>query len=440
MVQIMAKTKKSTKEKTKKQNQVQVPEAENQTTKVLSRLSPIGLQRDGRMYYQSDDGTILTVSKMPYLALRSVLRYLEDKDSLVYEYLVAETKDGDIEPVRQQLQAQLEPAGKKCERAFQRLKEKGLYANTISGLRNLMQNYLPVNLGWPMDIILDMNLGMTGLEGWDADISDSVWLNALELSVYLFQRESYLRSEDTIQWGLYVTQNIEFIWILTYLTAYGEALRFDMLHAKSEIDNAKTRVMQIAVLNDTIRSLESTIQSQADELSKKREQHDSELRGLRTDNGRLASENRKLKLKLELMESSIAEAEFEANQEFTAEDLEFDETHAESDSGTYQFQLPEENVLFVGGHIRLQNKLRQLHPKWKFVTTKMSYSLLDDNVKSRFVFMYTGHLSHKLFDKVRQSLECVPMAYVTSQNLNLLHDEMLKAYNEYYENKGVPEY
>lgn len=429
---------KKTKTKKNSNTATQAQEPVREKSEVLTRIRPLGVQEDGRMYYQSDTGLLMTVSKMPYLSVRSILKSLEDENSSVYQYVESTNPDDGIEKLRDDMRGRLEDAGKKCERALQRLKDKGLHRTSIDGLRVLMAETLPRNLGWPMDVVLDMNLGLTGLDDWDADIPDEFWLNAIELSVYLLQREAYLNSADSGQWGVYVSQNIEFIWILVYLTTYGNALYMDMKHAKSEIDAAKARVDEIFALKDVIDGLRAVIRQQSVDFGKKIESRASELESLRVDNGRLARENMKLKLKLELMEAAASESEFEANQEFDAADLEYNQDDKADDN--FKMQLPEENILFVGGHVRLQNKLKQLHPKWKFVSTKMSYSLLDDNVKSRFVFLYTGHMSHKLFDKVRASLESVPMAYVTSQNMNLLHGEMLKAYNEYYENLSMPEF
>lgn len=404
---------------------------------VLTRISPVGVH-DGRMYYASDKGLIMTVSRLPYLALRSVIGNLEDTSSGVYAYVTANAEDHDAERVKADMTAHLEPAGKKCERAFRRLKEKGLYASTAAGLRKLMGDVLPTNLGWPMDVILDMNLGLSGLEEWDAEISDGTWLNAIELSVYLLHREAYMCSDDDSQWGLFVSRDVEFIWILAYLTTYGNALYMDMVGAKAEIDGAKMRIAQLALMSNTVEGLRSDLRAKDAEQERREAARSKELEELRTDNGRLSRENTKLKLRLELMEAGVAEAERESSQEPDVADLEFD--GCQDVGSDYALVLPEDGVLFVGGHVRLQNKLKQLHPKWKFVTTRMSYSLLDDNLKARFVFLYTGHLSHKLFDKVRASLDCVPMAYVSSQNMARLHDEMLSAYNAYCEDVGCPEF
>ena len=426
----------SKKSKASNQNELSSVPVVQETEPLFTRISPVGVKEDGRMYYVSDMGHVMTVAKLPYLALRSLLRHLADKDSAVYSFVEAEDPLHDAESVRLNLESRLHDSGNKCERALERMKAKGLYSPTIRGLRQLMLDRLPTNLGWPMDVILDMNLGLTGLEEWDADITDDFWLNAIELDIYLFHREKYLNSSDKTQWGVLVGQDYEFIWILVYLTTYGNALYLDMQDAKEEISKSKYRIQQLLALTQMVDEAKSEIRQQRVEFDKQSEGMKRELEGLRTDNGRLFHENARLKAKLELMEASLAAADDEAGQEF-----ELDESEVQTEPAVdFEFPLPDTNVLFVGGHVRLQNKLKQLHPKWKFITTKMSYSLLDDNVKAKFVFFYTGHLSHKLFDKVRDCLGGVPTAYVTSQNLNRLNTEMLRAYNDYVLEHDMPAY
>lgn len=405
---------------------------------VLTRISPIGVREDGRMYCVSDMGHLLAVAKLPYLGLSSVQRNMKLPDSPVCEFVETELAGGNqtMAAFMENLDDRCAEAGRKCEHAFKRMKEKGLYADKVSVLRNLIAARLPVNLGWPMDTVLDMQLGMTGFEDWDADIPDFIWLGAIELSVYMLHRSSYMNEMDTTQWGLFVSQDCEYIWMLVYLTAYGHALYLDMQDAREEIGKTDLRVEQLLTLTRYLDEAQAEIRSLRVESDKRAEITNRELDELRTDNGRLVRENTRLRAKLELMEASISVAEEEA-----AQDFELDDTDVLVDSDEkYAFPLPETNILFVGGHVRLQNKLKQMHPKWKFVTTRMSYSLLDDNLKCDFVFFYTGHMSHKLFDKVRDVLGSTPMAYMTSQNIGLLHDEMLRAYNDYRSEQTLPEY
>lgn len=392
---------------------------------ILDRIVPVGVREDGRMYYVSDSGLTMTVSRLPHIAISNIIRHIETPNSALYAAIENEVKD--MEEFKASMYARLDEVDGKLLRAFDRFKAKGLYAPNINGLRALMKSYLPLNLGWPLDMILDMATGLTGLAKWDANIADEIWLNCIELDMYLFHREVYMNDAETMQWGGLVGQDYEIIWILVFWSTYGSALQHDMAAAHDEIERAHESAGQLGMLVDTVGKYESYIASEREKFEKRFSARDGEIAELRTDNGRLVRENQKLKEKLALMEESIRVSEEEVECEFDDNDaiVQADE------SETFQYELPESGILFVGGHQRLQNKLKAMYPKWKFVTTKMSYSLLDDNVKSKFVFFYTGHLSHKLFDKVRDSMDGVPSAYVASQNMNLLNSDMLRAYNDY---------
>lgn len=408
-----------------------VTDAEGQveSNSMLARIQPVGVQEDGRMYYMSDMGHLLTVRRMPYLALRSISRSLENHDSSVYKFLLGETDASKVNSVLENFHNKTSDSGKKCERAFERLKAKGLYTDKIRTLRDMIYDKLPLNLNWPLDVILDMSLGLNGMDEWDADIPDDVWLSAIELSMYMHHRQEYMDSGDELQWGLYVANDIEFLWMLVLLITYGNLLRRDMGLVQGEISQAKRRLEEIAIRDDNIANLEAELRANEISFDKTIERTQRECDALRSENVVLVRENKKLSAKFELMEASMIAADEEASQVFELDESESDDVPVE----TFAYDLPESNVLFVGGHPRLQNKLKQLHPKWKFITTRMSYRLLDDNVNARFVFLYTGHMTHKLFDKVMDSLGTVPMAYVSSQNLTRLHMEMLRAYNEHME-------
>lgn len=90
--------------------------------------------------------------------------------------------------------------------------------------------------------------------------------------------------------------------------------------------------------------------------------------------------------------------------------------------------LPVKGVLFLGGHQNMIKKLRQLFPKWKYVS--------DDQLKQcsyfsqTIVFYWTKHSSHKLMQYVYSKLpENVSVIYVTATNLSLLIMEMQNTYS-----------
>lgn len=91
--------------------------------------------------------------------------------------------------------------------------------------------------------------------------------------------------------------------------------------------------------------------------------------------------------------------------------------------------LPTKSVLFLGGHQNLTKKLRQLFPKWSFVTDERlkRYSAVNHPI----VFYWTGHGSHKMMRYIYSKLpENAYIIYVTATNLPLLITEMQQAYQQ----------
>lgn len=94
--------------------------------------------------------------------------------------------------------------------------------------------------------------------------------------------------------------------------------------------------------------------------------------------------------------------------------------------------LPETGIVFLGGHQRVIAKLKELHPKWIFMTDtapKMN-SLLSSTNSVNAVFVVSTYLSHKLYQHLEAAIgKDVPKFYVTSTNIELLERDMQKQYS-----------
>lgn len=88
-------------------------------------------------------------------------------------------------------------------------------------------------------------------------------------------------------------------------------------------------------------------------------------------------------------------------------------------------ELPEENILVVGGHDNWVNKLKEIHPKWSFVKIKDKSSPFPQSPIC--ILMFTNHLSHTHFRRVRAFYkdQKVPILFVTCVNLSML-DKQIK--------------
>lgn len=89
--------------------------------------------------------------------------------------------------------------------------------------------------------------------------------------------------------------------------------------------------------------------------------------------------------------------------------------------------LPEEGVLFLGGHINMVKRIRKLHPGWIFITDDQFRPHSAINVK--YVFYWTNHSSHKMMENVFAKLAPdAEIMYVTATNMERLDAEMLSLY------------
>jgi hypothetical protein len=103
-------------------------------------------------------------------------------------------------------------------------------------------------------------------------------------------------------------------------------------------------------------------------------------------------------------------------------------------------QLPEANVLFLGGHKNLVKKIAGKYPSWTYISDKDQTKNPPSNPE--VFFFWSGHCSHKLFFSI---LNRIPpnttILYLTATNMDLLEDEMRQKYWSYKQEQRqkVPE-
>ena len=91
-------------------------------------------------------------------------------------------------------------------------------------------------------------------------------------------------------------------------------------------------------------------------------------------------------------------------------------------------ELPEDNILVVGGHENWINKLKLSHPKWTF--TKADETNAPLLQCPTCVLMFTNHLAHPQFHRVKTAYKDldVPILYVTCVNLSMLDRQIKEQY------------
>ena len=94
----------------------------------------------------------------------------------------------------------------------------------------------------------------------------------------------------------------------------------------------------------------------------------------------------------------------------------------------YSTDIPTKGVMFLGGHPNLVKKLKQVYPKWDYVSDEQLRH--KSSFKQDIIFYWTGHGSHQLMEYVyARTSYSVKIIYVTATNLSLLMDEMSTGYS-----------
>lgn len=171
----------------------------------------------------------------------------------------------------------------------------------------------------------------------------------------------------------------------------GKAAHLERLLSESD----ETRVNSI---NEATRGYESEIKSLHDKIDELKDQ--------------LKSNEEQIELR-DLKISALTDQLSEAEDDFD------------------DIDLPEDNVLVVGGHENWVNKLRLIHPKWTYVAVETKATSLPQNPIC--VLMFTNHLSHSQYDRVRSAYkdQDVPILYVTCVNLSMLDKQIKRLYRSH---------
>ena len=106
----------------------------------------------------------------------------------------------------------------------------------------------------------------------------------------------------------------------------------------------------------------------------------------------------------------------------TAED---DENENEAEGTIENIVLPETGVLFLGGHQNMTNKLKQLFPKWAFMSDDLFYK---GTGQYEVVFFWNKHCSHSMVEFVQARTKTARLVYVASTNIARLIREMKEGY------------
>lgn len=343
---------------------------------------------------------------------------------------------------------------KKLERTLKRIKDKGMFENVASKL------WLPdfeftepeesqkngPNLQRVRNLICGLMQCGSKVDFTIHSLTDEEWFSAIETSVALHYPEDIV-DDSVSSYAIHVPELINEIWILVVLIHMANS--YESLLMESRIDRMKSD--EFDELADTYKRLVSSYndivakqscESESAKISEIREQaerqkkeDDKKIFALERDVEKLRQEVEKLQREKECI-ADLWAREMEALTTAECGD-ERPSDSASREDGQKQptdeelfgdVELPEKNVLFLGGWTKLVQSVKQRHPHWLFINS-------DDDRRNKgseridTVFFFYGYISHKLARRVYNELrDDVETIFVSQKNEAKMELEMKKGY------------
>lgn len=174
-------------------------------------------------------------------------------------------------------------------------------------------------------------------------------------------------------------------------------------HLEERLEDAMSTIQEMSnESRNAVNKAIAPVQAKAEKLQ-------AENAGLKAQNATLQAENAALSDALAERDRQLSEYSAMA----VPEDL---------------LDLPGSDVIFAGGHPNMTKKLRQDHPGWTFIAGgDVNFPEFRD---PKIIFFWDKHMSHPMWHRVRKfARPSVPQAYLKSTNIDMLEDEMRRAWS-----------
>lgn len=341
---------------------------------------------------------------------------------------IAENMGDENSPTRQVFR-QAEVVGRKrLEHALKRLKEKKLYVATTGALWNKMSD-LPRESAMLMRSLFYVS-DPYARGAMDMPISDYCWMAGVELAMMIGAPALFDQSEA--YFGSVLEPNIGLIyacvWMCVCTNDIGEQIhRVDdrWQEARTTLESADEVNAALASSKEFLSYAEKKVDRaeaalvQARELSQKRE---AEWRKDRNRLERLLKEAYdKLGVNADQVPMKEESGLLEEENKVIDEALETVRT---------MHELPATGVVFVGGDENMTNKLKALHPKWRFIQSDdRQFGPLKD---VKVIFLFHKHLGHPTMQRLdAMAPKDAPRIYVDTVNITLLEAQMMLRWTEW---------
>ena len=335
---------------------------------------------------------------------------------------------------------------KRLDHAIKRLREKKLYAGDIETLARIC---VERNLSKARALIQVVRCCMgedVARVGGQADLDEVSWKIGIEIA--MAQHEPELFASRNL-FGPRIEDNFQYIAINAMMAAYGAKLNH-LLSSDEYLEEIHSMVMDrylkipaiadsiigwaakaveadIKAKDEKIAQLEKDLLAEQDKTGSLEEKLkaaekaaapndaaisrlNDKISGLQTDLGTAHEELEKYRNALDQRDRVISE--LSENTPDREEDL---------------LPLPEDNVIFFGGHPNMIKKLKDAHPGWQFIDgTNKNFT---DFTPPALILFWDKHMVHPAWQRAMRLIgPSTVRVYLKSTNPELLEQEMLRGW------------
>lgn len=354
---------------------------------------------------------------------------------------------------------------KKLERTLKRIKDRGMFENCASkfwvpdfefngpdGLQKNKPNWQRVR-----NLICGLMQCGSKVDFTIHALTDEEWFSAIETAVALHYPEDIV-DDSVSSYAVHIPELMNEIWILVVFIHMANS--YESLLMESRADRIKSD--EYDELADKYRSLfsaynkivekqalenENTRVAEIREQAERQKKEDSKkIFALERDAEKLRQEVEKLRREKDHiadlwsreMDALTSEAD---NGELCSEEenQRVDESQYTDEELFGAVELPEKNVLFLGGWPKLVQSVKQRHPHWLFINSGDDrHNKGSERIDT--VFFFYGYISHKLawrvYNELRDDVETI---FISQKNEAKMELEMKKGYALAREAKGDTE-
>lgn len=319
----------------------------------------------------------------------------------------------------------------RVKHALRRMRDKGAVFDRIPWIEDL-ERWGNMTEEQKAAIMIAISCVYDGDESiFESPISDELWYKAIDISMFFTERELFLSDS---MYGRAVMDHLPHIYFFAVLFG-GMSFQSDRT-SKDQQAKVMNAVMELSKGMDL-----DGLMAEIEESDVKLARTENENRCLReqlkrAEKAAASADASSTPLRKEI-ERLTAEADALREKLADAEERALEEREAAArygsmleESGQALYELPEDGIAFVGGHVNLVNKLKLMHPGWRFVSgeyhSTAAFSACDA------MFVYSDHMCHVVFENIKRLRDKgMPMLYVHGMNPDMLEQDMRRQWTAF---------